>query len=209
MDTSFLLKAIMIGVAVAAPVGPMSMLCIQQTLSHGRAAGLAAGAGIALADGTYAAIAAFGVGALAPVLLRAEFWLKIVGALVFLYLGARAITRRARPSTSQNPPGSAPKSLAMAYVLTLSNPPTILFFAGVYGSVANLSGTGQSLLFAGGVLAGSMLWWMLLSAVFGRARHALNPKTIRAANAIAGVILCGFGLYGLIDVMLGAREKRA
>jgi hypothetical protein len=97
----------------------------------------------------------------------------------------------------------------MAYVLTLSNPPTILFFAGVYGSVANLSGTGQSLLFAGGVLAGSMLWWMLLSAVFGRARHALNPKTIRAANAIAGVILCGFGLYGLIDVMLGAREKRA
>lgn len=202
MDVFFLLKSMSIGVAVAAPVGPMSMLCIQRTLGHGRGAGLLVGAGIALADGTYAAVAAFGVAALAAALLSMEAWLKIVGAMVLIVLGARAIVRKMPIATGPTDGESGWKLFATAYGLTLTNPPTILFFAGVFASIAELSASGHSMLFAAGVVAGSMLWWALLTAVISGVRHALEPSTVRRINTVAGGVLLGFGVYGLGSVVL-------
>src|SRR5258706_7575290 len=123
--------------AVAAPVGPMSLLCIHRTLDHGRGAGLVFGAGIAAADMTYAAIAAFGVTAISSALLAGTFWIKLIGSLLLVVLGVR-ITLAAPPADNRaHAADSGWRAFLAAYGLTMTNPPTILFFAGIFASVSS------------------------------------------------------------------------
>ncbi|MBI3778932.1 MAG: LysE family transporter, partial [Gammaproteobacteria bacterium] len=159
-DTGLLIKSTLIGIAVAAPVGPMSLLCMQRTLRSGHAPGLAFGAGIAAADFTYAVLGAFGLTALTSLLLAGGDWLRLAGALVLLYFAVR-ILRAPPPSAAREKTDASPwRGFGAAYGLTLANPPTILFFAGIFASLAPLSTFARATQFALGVFAGSMLWWL-------------------------------------------------
>lgn len=173
------------------------MLCMQHTLERGRTAGLTVGAGIAAADGTYAAIAAFGVTTLSYLLLGAEGWLKLIGAVVLLYLGASALIRRVPAPAEREMTSSTPKAFALAYGLTLANPPTILFFAAIFGSIADISSRGQSVAFTLGVLTGSMLWWVILTSAIARVAHTLGPNAIQRINLASGAALIAFGIHAL------------
>lgn len=195
-----------IGVAVAAPVGPMSLLCIQRTLDRGQRAGLVFGSGIAAADLTYAATAAFGISAVSALLLAGAAWIRLIGALALILLGARialaAAPGRAPASTAA---GSGPRAFATAYGLTLANPPTIVFFASLFATVASLRSAAQSLTFAAGVFAGSLLWWLLLTALVARSRAWLRPPVIRWINRVCGVFLIGIAVHGLASLTWTAR----
>ncbi len=127
MDPWLLAKAVAIGLAVAAPVGPMATLCVSQTLTRGQRAGLAFGAGIAAADGTYAAVAAFGITAITSALIAASFWVKLIGSLVLIYLAFKIAMQRPSSATSDDTSSARLKMFTSAYALTLANPPTILF----------------------------------------------------------------------------------
>ena len=200
MDAWLFWKSLSIGLAVAAPVGPMSLLCIHRTLDQGQGAGLVFGAGIAAADLTYAAIAAFGVAAVSATLLAGTFWIKFIGSLLLVVLGAR-ITLAAPQSDGQTRfAGSSARAFFTAYGLTIANPPTILFFAGIFASVASITSMAQSLTFATGLFAGSMLWWVILSMLVARSAALFQPAVLTWINRFSGGVLVAFAIYGLVTL---------
>jgi threonine/homoserine/homoserine lactone efflux protein len=196
VDLWFFLKSLGIGVAVAAPVGPMSLLCIHRTLDHGRGAGLVFGAGVAAADMTYAAIAAFGVTAVSSVLLAGTFWIKLIASLLLVVLGVRIALAAPPADNRARSTASGGRAFLAAYGLTMTNPPTILFFAGIFASVSSIASTAQSLTFIAGVFAGSLLWWIILTTLVARAAKLFRPAVILWINRVSGAVLIAFALYG-------------
>lgn len=198
MDAWLFWKSVSIGLAVAAPVGPMSLLCIHRTLDHGRPAGLIFGAGIAAADFSYAAVAAFGITAVSAFLLAGTHWIKLIGSLLLMVLGVRIALSKPVPGARKSVARSGFRAFATAYGLTLANPPTILFFAGIFASVASLATASQAGIFAAGVFAGSMLWWIILTTVISRTSAVMKPPVMLWINRLSGVVLLGFAAYGLV-----------
>ena len=196
MDVWFFLKSLSIGMAVAAPVGPMSLLCIHRTLDRGRGAGLVFGAGVAAADLTYAAIAAFGVTAVSSLLLAGTFWIKLVGSLLLVVLGVRISLAAPRADNRASSAGSGGRTFLTAYGLTMTNPPTILFFAGIFASVASIASVSRSFTFAAGVFAGSMLWWAILTTLVSKSAALFRPSVMLWINRVSGIVLIGFAVYG-------------
>jgi threonine/homoserine/homoserine lactone efflux protein len=197
MDVWLFWKSVSIGVAVAAPVGPMSLLCIHRTLDHGQPAGLTFGAGIAAADLTYAAIAAFGVTTISSLLLAGTYWIKLIGSLLLLVLGLTIALARPAADSRKTISRSGLRALVTAYGLTLANPPTILFFAGIFASVASLARASQSVIFSTGVFAGSMLWWIILTTLVAKSAALMKPPVMAWINRVSGLVLIGFAAYGL------------
>jgi threonine/homoserine/homoserine lactone efflux protein len=196
MDAWFFLKSVGIGMAVAAPVGPMSLLCIHRTLDHGRGAGLVFGAGVAAADLTYAAIAAFGVTAISSVLLAGTFWIKLVGSLLLVALGVRIVVAAPPADSRARSSDSGWRAFLTAYALTMANPPTILFFAGIFASVASIASMSQSFIFSAGVFAGSMLWWAILTKLVSKSAGLFRPPVMLWINRVSGAALIVFAFYG-------------
>lgn len=193
------MRGLLVGFAIAAPVGPIGLLCIRRTLVQGPAAGLATGLGAATADAVYGFVAALGLGALANALTGHAAPLRIAGALLLAWLGIASLRRAFR----LHRPGSAaiatersslPAAWASTFVLTLANPMTILSFAGV---VAALAGPGGGLWLVAGVFAGSVAWWLLLVGGVSLVRHALSPTALGWIEAISGAALLGFAVYAL------------
>lgn len=197
MDAWFFWKSLSIGLAVAAPVGPVGLLCIHRTLDHGRGAGLVFGAGVAAADLTFAAIAAFGVTAGSSALLAGTFWIKLVGSLLLIAIGVRIGLAAPQSDGRTRPAGSGGRAFFTAYGLTMANPPTILFFAGIFASVASIGSTAQSITFAAGVFFGSMLWWVILTTLVSKSAALFRPHVLVWINRICGAVLVVFALFGL------------
>lgn len=197
-----LLKGMAIGLAIAAPVGPIGLLCIRRSLAQGRSAGLATGLGAATADAAYGAIAAFGLTAISAALIAQQFWLQLCGGLFLLYLGVR--TAVATPVTETR--DAAPTGLLAAYsstvVLTLTNPLTIMSFAAVFAGLGLKAGTGGGggVGVVSGVFLGSALWWLLLSGGAALLRGRINPSGLRWLNRVSGAILLAFACYTLFGL---------
>ncbi|KAA0683291.1 LysE family translocator [Roseomonas genomospecies 6] len=208
MDTlPALLKGLVIGFSIAAPVGPIGLLCIRRTLSDGPAHGFASGLGAASADAVYGAIAGFGVALVTDALIGAQVTLKLVGGLMLLWLGWS--TLRARPAERPAAAGGA-AGLAGAYAstfaLTLANPATILSFAAVFGGLGvSAAGEGNSTtvaaLLVAGVFSGSALWWLGLSASVGAFRRRVTPAAMLWINRGSGAVLGGFGIAALASLL--------
>lgn len=203
METSLLATSILIGLAVAAPIGPISLLCINRTLSAGRSTGLVFGAGIAAADGSYAALASLGLVGLSSALTGAGDWLKILGSLLLIFLGTRLIWGRSGASIPVPNCNTGIGAFASAYGLTLANPPTILFFAGVFASLTAFSTGVQSVTFSVGVFLGSMLWWTALTMLVSKSARLFTAAVTAWINRVSGAALIGFAGYGLFSVFRG------
>jgi threonine/homoserine/homoserine lactone efflux protein len=204
IDPWLLFKSISAGIAVAAPVGPMSLLCMQRTLGGGRTPGLAFGAGIAAADFTYACLGAFGLTAVSSLLLAGGDGLRLAGALVLLYFAVRILRARPDPAVHKKFDGPLWRGFASAYLLTLANPPTILFFAGLFASIAALSTVEQAAVFALGIFTGSLLWWLALTGIVAGTAAKLAPNVLAWINRLSGLALIGFAFYALSAVNLRA-----
>jgi threonine/homoserine/homoserine lactone efflux protein len=208
MDPSFLLRGLGIGFAIAVGVGPISLLTIRRTLDHGRVYGLASGMGVALADATYGGIAAFGLAALASVLVGARVALGLIGGAFLIYLGWRAFISEPPldAAVASDRPGLV-GAAASIYGLTMTNPMTILSFAAAFaglGIVAN-SGADAALLTVG-VFLGSALWWLVLTTVVGALRSRVTPRALTWINRGTGVLLLAFGVVAIalgLSAMVG------
>lgn len=191
-------QALLIGLAVAAPVGPMALIVIERTLARGQAAGLAFGLGVAAADASYAALAAIGVSAVRELLVAASRPLAIAGGLLMLYFGLRiALAKPALPVPGAGTNSNRSAFLA-AFGLTLANPPTIVFFAGVFATLGNGAVLGKPLVFALGVLLGSALWWVLLTGALRALGRFLDERWRRAINIVCGLAVALFALRSLV-----------
>jgi threonine/homoserine/homoserine lactone efflux protein len=199
MDPTFLARGIGLGFAVAAAVGPISLLTIRRTLAHGQLYGLVSGAGVALADATYAGVAAFGLTAMTNVLVGGRAPLGLVGGAVLVVLAIRTMSSRPSEVAVTTDRRGLRAAFASIFGLTMTNPMTILSFASVFAA-AGLSGRGgaEAALLTAGVFGGSLAWWGLLTAVVARLRARVTLRGLAWINRISGFALAMFGLVAVI-----------
>ena len=191
-----------IGFLVAAAIGPIAMLCIRTTLERGRIAGIAAGMGVAVADTIYAAIGAYGISFVGAALTSGESWLKLVGGIVLIGFGIYLARKQpVSAAEEQEVPKSIAADFIMTLFLTLTNPMTILSFAGLFAGVSGLRGFPLSEIPALllGVFAGSAVWWLALAFIIGLIRHRISPITMLWINRGSAAAIIGFGLYVLVE----------
>jgi threonine/homoserine/homoserine lactone efflux protein len=194
-----LLKGMAIGLAIAAPVGPIGLLCLRRSLEQGRAAGLATGLGAASADAIYGAIAAFGLTAISGALVAQQLWLNLGGGIFLVYLGVRTALSTPTDAAGTPPVTGLLKAYSSTLLLTLTNPLTIMSFAAVYAGLGlNARGSAaEAVAVVSGVFLGSALWWLLLSSSASLLRGRLGPLALRRINILSGGTIALFGLYAL------------
>jgi threonine/homoserine/homoserine lactone efflux protein len=206
MDPTLAVRGFVLGFTIAAAIGPISLLCIRRTLAEGRVVGLASGLGVASADATYGAIAAFGLTAVTDLLIDGRRVLGLVGGVFLLWLAWR--TFRAVPSERASADTGARRGLPAAYVstlgLTLANPMTILSFAALFVGLGVTGGdaAGAASLTAG-VFCGSAAWWVVLVGVIGALRSRVTPRGLRAVNVASGLLIGAFAVVALASAVVG------
>jgi threonine/homoserine/homoserine lactone efflux protein len=196
------LQGLVLGFSIAAPVGPIGILCIRRTLERGFKSGVVSGLGAASADAIYGTIAAAGLTLIADFLAGQKRWLGILGAVFLFYLGIKTfLSKPSEPSEK-----SDSKSLGGDYfstlLLTLSNPMTIFSFIAIFGGFSAQSNTAfrfSAFLLVLGVFCGSALWWLTLSTLVNFLRQRLNQKVIFYINKAAALIIIGFGVYLIVS----------
>jgi threonine/homoserine/homoserine lactone efflux protein len=200
VDIGFVVRGFVVGLSLAAPVGPIGLLVINRTLAAGRTAGVVSGLGVATADALYGCVAGFGLTLVTEVLVGAGPWLRVIGGVFLCVLGAR--TFLAAPARSAAP--ASGRQLAGAYasilLLTLANPMTILSFVAImagFGLGTTAGGMAATAAFVAAVFAGSALWWLILTAGVSLAGHRLSPRTLEWINRVSGAVIILFGILSL------------
>jgi threonine/homoserine/homoserine lactone efflux protein len=203
--TEVFLRGFVIGLAIAAPVGPIGILCIRRTLSQGRLSGFVSGLGAATADAVYGCIAAFGLTYISNMLIQQKLYIRLVGGVFLLYLGIRTVFRKPSRETGEGSGLGIAAAYGSTFVLTLTNPMTILSFAAVFAGlgVGSMGGNYTSAgLVVSGVFVGSAAWWLTLSFLVGLFRKKFSFNFMVWVNRAAGLVLCGFGMFAIIGVLL-------
>jgi threonine/homoserine/homoserine lactone efflux protein len=202
IDLETFLKGFTIGLAIAAPVGPIGLLTIRRTLAFGRAAGFLTGLGAASADAIFGSIAAFGITAISSIMIGAKFWLGIIGGTFLIYLGWQTFLSQ----PAQNPAESKASSLNTMYfttfALVLTNPISILYFVGIIASVGAANNAASATWMVVGVFAGSALWWLTLASIANSLRNKINPRALKMVNQVSGAVIAAFGIFAVISQIL-------
>lgn len=202
-DIILLLKGVGIGFAVAAPVGPIGMLCIRLTLEKGRLAGFSGGLGAAVADTIFAICGIFGITALSGLIEAQRQWFELGGGIFLIAFGVHlALKQPIVPNENGEVPQTLLADFGKTLALTLANPVTILSFMAVFAGVPGLVRLEMSHfpVLIMGVLVGAAGWWFSLVVVLGFIRHMISPTTLTWLNRIAGGLLVAFGFYTLAHV---------
>ncbi len=192
------------GLAVAAPVGPIGLLCIQRTLQDGRIFGLATGLGAATADGLYGLVAAFGLTFVSTFFLEQQAWIALLGGLYLCFLGQRIMRSTPPEAATKGDRGGLLQAYGTTFVLTLTNPLTILSFVAIFGGLGLAQGGGDYLaaaILVLGVFSGSAAWWLFLSGGVSLVRGRVNARSMVWVNRISGAIIITFGLIALARVV--------
>lgn len=201
-------KGVAAGLVLSAPLGPVALLCVRRSLLYGPAAGLVSGLGAATADMFYACVAAFGLTVISDWLDRNRTVIDLLGGGLLLVLGIYLLAKRPKPrgepSARQMEPMDAPHAFAATFLLTVSNPITLVTFLVLFNYLraGDLGGRpGMAALLVGGVFAGSMIWWLTLSIGSGRLGGRLTGGGEVAMNRICAVVMIGFGLWSLLRLL--------
>jgi threonine/homoserine/homoserine lactone efflux protein len=200
MELPIILKGIIMGFSIAAPVGPIGVLCIRRTISNGRLSGLVSGLGAASADGLYGCVAAFGLTFISSFLVSQQFWLRLIGGAFLCYLGVKTLVSHPAEQAASASSTSIWGDYLSTFFLTVTNPMTILSFAAVFagmGLAAAGGGYDTAGLLVLGVVMGSALWWLCLSGIVGKFRQKFNTTGLVWVNRISGLIIIGFGLVAI------------
>jgi threonine/homoserine/homoserine lactone efflux protein len=201
---------IIIGILVSAPVGPVNVLCIQRAIERGFWGGIAAGLGAMLGDGLVALCAALGVGAISGAVQYHRMTIQVLGGLVLVAFGARLFF--ATPRVMPMAMGARAETLRdfvwdipQTFLLTITNPGAVLGLFAIFGGVSTfveVESYVDALTIVAAVMGGSFLWWFSLSHLIGRFRHLLNEQRLRLINKITGLLLLGFGVLLIGEVVL-------
>lgn len=196
MDTLLFAKALLIGISIAAPVGPVGLLCVQRTLNGGRMHGLASGLGAATADTLYGSVAAFGMVFISHFLVEHRFWLGLIGGSFLIGLGLHTLRMHPQDPTRVCLRVNHWHAYISTFLLTLTNPMTVLAFLAIYAGLGmteiadDYTSAGLVVL---GVFSGSVLWWFFLSLSVSMLRGSMRQNQVVWVNRISGAIitLCG------------------
>ena len=206
MTAAVFAKGFAIGLSIAAPVGPIGLLCIRRSLAEGPKTGFVVGLGAATADAAYGAVAAFGLTAISSFLVNRRASLSMFGGLFLCYLGARtffADPPGATPTPGKPEAGKLAPAYASTFVLTLTNPATILSFVAIFAGLglAGSSNFISATALVVGVFLGSAVWWLFLSQCVGRLHERITSGWMSRINKLSGLILFAFGFWAMLCVV--------
>lgn len=196
------LKGTIIGFSIAAPVGPIGLLCIQKTLKYGKLNGFITGTGAASADAAYGLIAALGLSAITNFMIGQQNWLSLFGGLFLCYLGGKIIGQKSATNSLESSESSLLKSYITTFLLTITNPMTILSFIAVFASINNTSQHNSilnNILMVSGVFSGSLMWWFILSNFANLFKDKIDLKWI---NKISGIVIMLFGFVAILKLLI-------
>ena len=203
MDIGFLLRGVIIGFSIAAPVGPIGVLCIRRTLAEGHASGLISGLGAATADAIYGCIAGFGLTLISSFLISQQVWLRLVGGSFLCFLGFRTFLSKPAEQAASTKGKGLVGSYVSTFFLTITNPVTILSFAAIFAGLgiggASVNHVSAALLVLG-VFIGSALWWFILSGVANVFRAEFSRDKLKWINRVSGIIITTFGVIALLSL---------
>lgn len=194
------LKGVAVGFSIAAPVGPIGLLCIRRTLDNGRWAGLLTGLGAACADAVFALLAAFGV-TVGASLTRGSSWTHLAAAVILIVFGVKMAAAKPAAKAATSSGTTALWWFISTFLLTLSNPMTILSFIAVFAALGPAAGgLNSNLVMTLGVFLGSVAWWLILSGGVSALRMSNNPRRTVWINRISGCAIAAFGLWALLTM---------
>jgi arginine exporter protein ArgO len=206
LEIPLFIKGFLIGLAVAMPLGPIGILCIQRTFAEGYLPGLFSGLGISTADAIYSGMAFFGVKALAEFLISEAVWFRLIGGIAIGAMGFRIYGRRSTDRhSSPADPTSCLGAFVSALVLTLMNPALILSFTAIFaglGPTLTASPEASASMLISGVFSGSAVWWITLSGAARRLKTVFTEDLIVKINRLSGAVIAGFGLAIAGSVLL-------
>jgi len=208
LNLTIFFQSLLIDFSIAAPVGPIGILCIRRTLADGRRAGFISGLGAATADAFYGAVAVFGLTFISTFLINQSIWLRLGGGIFLIFLGIRTILAQPGDNETQNQSEQNHQGMlnyfVSTFLLTISNPLTILSFAAIFAGLGagrfNSQNNFASLLMVMGIFLGSCIWWFFLTFATGFVRDRINNDTLIWINRIAGAIILVFGIVVLISI---------
>jgi threonine/homoserine/homoserine lactone efflux protein len=205
VELSLFISGIIVGLTLAAPVGPISLVCIHRTIVNGRLHGIFSGLGVATADSFYAAVAFLGLTAVSGFIIGHQVLFRFIAAVALILVGVRvfqSVPAEVGPADGQKPYLQDYLSLL---AVTAANPLTIIFFVTIlpgFGIVTQGVLPGAAIFFVAGVFCGSALWWIILCGAVGSVRSRLSISNLRLINRISGIlVVCsGAGLFLLLLV---------
>ncbi len=207
-ELPLMLRGLMIGFSIAAPVGPIGVLCIRRTLTEGRAYGFVSGLGAATADGFYGTLAALGLTLVSSFLIDQANWLRLIGGAYLCYLGVKTFRSRPAPKAAEAKGRGLLGAYTSTLFLTLTNPLTIFAFAAIFAGVGAEAAAGNTfgaLNVVLGVFLGSTAWWLILVTLTSLFRARLNTTGLVWINRVSGLVIVGFGLvilYGIVAPLI-------
>lgn len=198
-------KGLIIGFSIAAPVGPIGILCIRRTLEYGRFVGFVSGLGAATADALYGLMAGLGLTIISNFLLGQQWYLQIIGSIFLCYLGVKIFISTPSQDSAKAKGNKPFKAYISTFLLTITNPVTILSFIAIFSGLGMNSNdtTSFGFLLVLGVFLGSALWWLLLSSIAGIIANKMksNSFSMKLINRFSGVVILLFGINGLINLI--------
>ncbi|MQP65672.1 lysine transporter LysE [Niveispirillum sp. SYP-B3756] len=200
-EMGILWRGVVLGLIIAAPVGPTGLLCIRRSLERGLATGFATGIGAAIADAGFSAIAAFGITAVLDIITGNMLALQIVGGLFLLGVAIHSFLRDPKPLTAVPVAGNLPASVATGLLFTVTNPVTILGIGTIVVGFGHTRGPAQDATLVAGIFLGSLLWWAILCGGVTLLRRRVTGNTVHWINIGTGILLAGLGLYTLGSVV--------
>jgi threonine/homoserine/homoserine lactone efflux protein len=199
-DLELPIRGLAAGFIIAAPVGPVNVLCMQRTIEKGWKSGIFSGLGAALADTLYGAIAAFSIRLVIQFLVREEAWIHLIGGILLMGIGVVYYFRPPRSLKASKDNASPKSDFVSAFLLTGANPTTALSFLAVLATL----GLGrqrplwQTSILVAGIFFGSMTWWTILVTGVCRLRTRITDRTMHWMNRVAGIAIGGFGLVNVL-----------
>lgn len=201
---------ILIGILIAAPVGPVNVLCIQRAVERGFWGGIAAGIGSVLGDGLIALFAGLGVGAISGAVQSNRAIIQVIGGLALIGFGLKLYVTLPRIRVENDADGANASlkdfawDIPQTFFLTITNPGAVLGLFTVFGGVSTyveVHSMIDVLFMVAAIMAGSMIWWISLSRLISRYRHLLDGNRLQLINRIAGILLAGFGGLLILEVI--------
>ncbi|RMF11016.1 MAG: LysE family translocator [Alphaproteobacteria bacterium] len=199
-----IVAGVVIGVLVAAPIGPVNVICIQRTMQSGPGSAFLVGLGAAVGDSLFGALAALGLASISRALIAHQAWFEMVGGVILIAMGFYAW--RSHPHLDDPVPttGDLARGALATFTLTISNPITALGFVALFTSagVGRTGDHGEALRLVLGVFAGSALWWATITRLSAMVRDRMNDTHLWWINRGSAVIVWGFGAVSLVKAAL-------
>jgi threonine/homoserine/homoserine lactone efflux protein len=196
------IKGILIGFAVSIPVGPIGLLCIQQTLTKNRLAGLIVGLGAATSDILYGIIGSLGLNFVSDFFAQHQFLIRFMASLTLCYLGVKIFLTQVRINTIISS-RTLLKLYFATFLLTTTNPLTLFAFTVIFaGMGVEPSSTLTVVSLVSGIFLGSTLWWFMLSNVANIFRSKISLAMLQRINSVGGTVIVAFGVILLLKVLV-------